>query len=254
MGFFILCGIYYSMKIIITESQYKILSEQKSNVYTDQVQYEKALKKYNDVMYGYKEMLKAYEFFKNANNKIPVATSKTPFIVKQGSICGHSFGYCESNYIVDYERKMSNRNSDMYKITKMMEHYKSPKEYDVTFSFVGQDSMGNDFKFYQVKEISKGESCNYGNRGGICIRIYKKPTLKKPIYKPVTTTTPDIKPKSIVDKKEQKIQYEEMKSNSSFAPWLPTGTPIVKVGTYYLTYPEFEDYKKKNSSKLFIKK
>lgn len=242
------------MKIIITESQYSLLVEEKPNVYTDQTQYEKALKKYNNVMNGYKEMMKAYEFFKNANNKIPVATSKTPFIVKQGSFCQHSFSSCELNYIVDYERKMSNRNSDMYKITKMMESYKIPKEYDVTFSVVSDDNKGNRFNFYQVKEVSKGESCDFGTKGGICIRVYKKPKLQKPIYKPVTTTTSDIKPNSVVDKKEQKVQYEEMKSNSSFAPWLPTGTPIVKVGTYYLTYPEFEDYKKKNSSKLFIKK
>ena len=50
------------------------------------------------------------------------------------------------------------------------------------------------------------------------------------------------------------ISYEELKSNSSFAPWLPTGTPRVKVGTYYLTYPEFDEYKKKNQNKKFVKK
>ena len=239
------------MKIIIKESQYlNLLIEAKSNIYTDKAQYDKALKKYNDVWYGYKEILKSYDYFKKGNNKIPVANLNSPDIKKRGSFCRFNFSTCELEYIINSEKKFFNRNLGMYEITKMMEKYKMPKEYEVTFRFK-KDGLQN----YTINEVSKGENCDFGSYGGFCLRVYKKPTLKKPIYQPPTDVKP-IEPKKTIElpKNTSVVSYEELKSNSSFAPWLPTGTPIVKVGSYYLTYPEFENYKKKNPTKKFTNK
>ena len=66
------------MKYIITESQYNLLIEQSSNVYTDKVLYDKALKNYNRVWEAYYESERIYEYYKNNDSydyllKMPIS-------------------------------------------------------------------------------------------------------------------------------------------------------------------------------------
>ena len=49
------------------------------------------------------------------------------------------------------------------------------------------------------------------------------------------------------------VNYKELKSQTTFAPQYKTGTPIVQIGTYYLSYPEFEEYKKTRPNTKFNK-
>jgi hypothetical protein len=49
------------------------------------------------------------------------------------------------------------------------------------------------------------------------------------------------------------VNYKELKSQTTFAPQYKTGTPIVQIGTYYLSYPEFEEYKKSKPNTKFVK-
>ena len=53
------------MKVIITESQYKKILSEQSNVYDDDISYQKALKIYNQIWKTYNDSVKYYNFIKN---------------------------------------------------------------------------------------------------------------------------------------------------------------------------------------------
>jgi hypothetical protein len=76
--------------------------------------------------------------------------------------------------------------------------------------------------------------------------VYNIPTIPKPIYK---APEPVVEP----NKTPPVVNYRELKSETSFAPHIKSGTPIVQVGTYYMTYPEFEAYKKSKPNTKFNK-
>ena len=54
------------MKVIITESQYKKILLEQSNVYDDDISYQKALKIYNEIWKTYNDSVKYYNFIKNS--------------------------------------------------------------------------------------------------------------------------------------------------------------------------------------------
>ena len=53
------------MKVIITESQYKKILLEQSNVYDDDISYQKALKIYDEIWKTYNDSVKYYNFIKN---------------------------------------------------------------------------------------------------------------------------------------------------------------------------------------------
>ena len=55
------------------------------------------------------------------------------------------------------------------------------------------------------------------------------------------------------DKTPSVVNYKELKSEVTFAPQYKTGTPIIQIGTYYMTVPEFEEYKTTKPNVNFVK-
>jgi hypothetical protein len=86
------------------------------------------------------------------------------------------------------------------------------------------------------------------------IPIFEKPNLQKPIFK---KPEPVVKPTPPVTNTPPVINYRELKSQLTFAPQFKTGTPVIELnipgGPYYLTYPEFEIYKKTRPNTTFKK-
>jgi hypothetical protein len=67
------------------------------------------------------------------------------------------------------------------------------------------------------------------------------------------STTKSVEMPKETDKTSSVVNYKELKSETTFAPQYKTGTPIVQIGTYYMTVPEFEEYKKTKPNTNFIK-
>jgi hypothetical protein len=107
------------------------------------------------------------------------------------------------------------------------------KKYEIEWCGNDESEFTPNFAFLPNKPEYNGNNCSARLLG----QIFKKPTILKPIYK-----TP-----------EPVVNYRELKSETSFAPHIKSGTPIVQVGTYYMTYPEFEVYKKSKPNTKFNK-
>jgi hypothetical protein len=80
---------------------------------------------------------------------------------------------------------------------------------------------------------------------------YPKPN--KVCIKQTTTKTPPLTKTPPPTKTPPFVNYRELKAETSFAPHIKSGTPVVQVGTYFMTYPEFETYKKERPNTKFNK-
>jgi hypothetical protein len=76
--------------------------------------------------------------------------------------------------------------------------------------------------------------------------------LEKRLMSEQSKTKSEETPKE-TDKTPSVVNYKELKSEATFAPQYKTGTPIIQIGTYYMTVPEFEEYKKTKPNVNFVK-
>jgi hypothetical protein len=223
------------MKIVITENQYNLLLEQ-PNVYTNEVSYKNALKIYDEVFKIYNDSVKYYNFVKLLPNDIDF----TPALDRT-----------DNRPLIFFTNKTKKRTADF--LTKNAELYKK-NGLEVEFWY-GKSWRSQDGRF-RDGEIEKGS--NNGTYEDlkknifwgddfmvypyVIAPLFKKPNILKPILQP---KTPPV------------INYRELKSQLTFAPQFKTGTPVIELnipgGPYYLTYPEFETYKKSRPNTTFKK-
>ena len=231
------------MRIIITESQLSLLLEQSSNVYTDINEYKKALKIYNKKMAVYQMSLELY--------KERVAWSKdfsalnpafnTPNMTKLSKLT--NFGGIDIPYFMDaYYRCINNLTLDNgLKVVECNNAYTQYKNFGSP-----KIEKWNKIPTY----IDNGKTFDMN----IWTPIFEKPNIEKPIFKKPEPVAP-VKPP--VTKTPPVINYREIKSQLTFAPQFKTGTPVIELnipgGPYYLTYPEFEEYKKTRTNTTFKK-
>jgi hypothetical protein len=78
------------------------------------------------------------------------------------------------------------------------------------------------------------------------IRIVKKIISEQ-------STTKSLETSKETEKTPSVVKYKELKSETSFAPQYKSGTPVVQIGTYFITVPEFEKYKKSKPNTKFVK-
>ena len=234
------------MRIIITENQYNLLTEQ-SNVYTDEVKYERALKVYNKKMEIYEMLLELYNA-KEKWSKDNIYTNpafNTVNMVKLSKIMGVEIGdipftmdryYKCINNILDYQNQPGTNCGFYIDAIKKLGNIKIEKWVKVNFGFGGKIKHTTDaFYNWIIKP--------------------KDPNLQKPIFK---KPEPVVKPTPPITKTPPLINYKEVISNvTTFGTPYKTGTPLIELnipgGPYYLTYPEFETYKKSRPNTTFKK-
>jgi hypothetical protein len=230
------------MRIIITENQYNLLTEQ-STVYTDINEYKKTLKAYNKKMAVYQMSLELYKESGawSRNYQASNAAFNTPNMKKLTKLTG--FASIDIPYFMDayYRCKNNLPNDNGYEMTNCDNGYREYKN-------LGSPEID---KWYKIPTYYENGNFNQN----MWIPIFKKPNIKKPIFKkpePVEPVKlPDV-PKPVT-KTPSVVNYRELKSETTFAPHIKSGTPIVQVGTYYMTYPEFEAYKKSRPNTTFKK-
>jgi hypothetical protein len=225
------------MEIIITESQLSLLLEQ-SNVYTDKSLYDKALKKYNRVWEAYNKTQRMYDYFKNGNILIPSSIKIT--LSNRDLI---------NNYLWDdFKKKINIKDDDeFYEIIKIMKSNKILPKFDYYFRISTTPQTSD--KYFKIVEYRGSFPRSAWTKKLSWVwdfYVYNTPTIPKPIYK---APEPVVEP----NKTPPVVNYRELKSETSFAPHIKSGTPIVQVGTYYMTYPEFETYKKSKPNTKFNK-
>ena len=206
------------MKIILTESQLSLLLEQ-SNVYTDKESYNNALKIYNEVWDVYKDSIEYFNFLKS----------------KKVNCCSNLKAKKSLN--VSMIKLLSDKMNKLKSYGLVLD-----KKYEIEWCGNDESEFTPSFAFSPNKPEYKGDNCSVGLLG----QIFKKPTIPKPIYKKPTTKTLTV------------VNYREIKSQLTFAPQFKTGTPVIELnipgGPYYLTYQEFEEYKKTRPNTKFNKK
>jgi hypothetical protein len=241
------------MEVIITESQLSLLLEKESNVYTDKTLYDKALKKYNRIWKAYNQSQNIYDYYKNNEVLIPssmkITSSNYDSMVK---------------YLYDLEKKTTNRTLSIGEINKILKSNNILPKF--TYNFILTTPNTSDKHFKKVEGRGSGSNCKWPKMSsdsptkpanlyiGYCGYVYNMPNIPKPIYQPnspLPAKSFDV-PKTTT-KTSPVVNYKELKAQATFAPQYKTGTPIVQVGTYYMTYPEFEEYKKSRPNTKFNK-
>ena len=229
------------MKIVITENQYNLLLEQ-PNVYTNEVSYKNALKTYEEVLKIYNDSVKYYNFVKS----LPEFIEYTNF-TEDGRPAKYEFTNKTKKRTADFLTK----NAELYKKNGLEVEFwygKNWEEIEGAFRY-GKIKKGSSNGTYEdIKKIISARTYDsawqsWGNSKIYLIApLFKKPNIVKPILQP---KTPPV------------INYRELKSQLTFAPQFKTGTPVVELnipgGPYYLTYPEFEVYKKSRPNTTFKK-
>lgn len=229
------------MKIVITENQYNLLLEQ-PNVYTNEVSYKNALKTYEEVLKIYNDSVKYYNFVKS----LPEFIEYTNF-TEDGRPAKYEFINKTKKRTADFLTK----NAELYKKNGLEVEFwygKNWEEIEGAFRY-GKIKKGSSNGTYEdIKKIISVRTYDsawqsWGNSKIYLIApLFKKPNIVKPILQP---KTPPV------------INYRELKSQLTFAPQFKTGTPVVELnipgGPYYLTYPEFEAYKKSRPNTTFKK-
>ena len=231
------------MKIVITENQYNLLLEQ-PNVYTNEVSYKNALKTYEEVLKIYNDSVKYYNFVKSLPMFIEGRIDETK----------------EDPFLDLFINKTKKRTADslikdakLYKKNGLEVEFWYGKNWDqaeggILLSKIEKGSSNGTYE--DIKKILPNLRGIYGqilqeyrvNKIYIIAPLFKKPNIVKPILQP---KTPPV------------INYREIKSQLTFAPQFKTGTPVIELnipgGPYYLTYPEFEEYKKTRTNTTFKK-
>ena len=234
------------MEIILTESQLSLLLEQESNIYTDEKEYKQALRKYNKIMYQYLGFLDLYNVKDDWG--VGFGMNQSIFSSKNLQNLGKTLLNSLPNdipiFMDMYYRCLNNLDRWRYPGYKLApEHCNEGK---TIFKLIKDLKIE---KWYQVKN-------------GLWVPLFVKPNIKKPIFKPVspepTPSTPEIK-KPPISKTLPVVNYKEVKSKvTTFGTPYKTGTPLIELnipgGPYYLTYPEFEEYKKTRPNTKFNKK
>jgi hypothetical protein len=228
------------MKIVITENQYNLLLEQ-PNVYTDINEYKKALKIYNKKMAIYQMSLELYKeraaWSKDFDNNYRI-----------------SFSFLNKDNLV----KLTDVNVSIF--LKDMDNYYRCKNnlLDHGGFKMGNNCVSGNYTYKKLvnPKINKWNEVPTDSNlyKSFWIPIFEKPNLQKPIFK---KPEPVVKPTPPVTKTPPVINYRELKSQLTFAPQFKTGTPVIELnipgGPYYLTYPEFEIYKKTRPNTTFKK-
>ena len=233
------------MEVIITQSQLLLLLlEQTSNVYTDKALYDKALKKYNLVWEAYNQSERIYDYFKNHDFLIPssikINVSNKDLIVK---------------YLFDDYKKTTKRTLTEYEIIKIMKSNKILPKF--TYFFIISAAPNTSDKYFKKVEY-RGNSWTTSFKTidvMFDFFVYNTTTIPKPIYK---APEPVVKPTPPVTKTPPVVNYKEVISNvTTFGTPYKTGTRAIELnipgGPYYLTYPEFEAYKKTRPNTTFKK-
>jgi hypothetical protein len=218
------------MRIIITENQYNLLTEQ-SNVYTDEVSYKNALKTYDEVWKAYNKSVNYYNFVKLLPKKIVI-----PLDIINSKKTLMFF----TNQTKKTTADSLTKNAEFYKKNGLEVEFWYVKDWwtrDEAFrdGSLQKGSSNETYEDVKKKVLSSEEFIHYPY---IIAPLFKKPNIVKPTLQP---KTPPL------------INYKELKSETTFAPQYKTGTPVVQVGTYYMTYPEFEAYKKSRPNTTFKK-
>ena len=146
--------------------------------------------------------------------------------------------YMRGKSIVDFFK--SNPNATNVILNK--KEVELEKKYPVNNKYLGfgTDSISAINMILVGKGSAARNAPQYPKPNKVCI---KQTTTKTP---PLTKTLPLTKTPPI-------INYKELKSETTFAPQYKSGTPVVQVGTYFMTYPEFEAYKKERPNTKFNK-
>ena len=232
------------MKIVITENQYNLLLEQ-PNVYTNEVSYKNALKTYEEVLKIYNDSVKYYNFVKSL-----------PEFIEDRTYDALEDGESVDLFINKTKKRTADsliKDAKLYKKNGLEVEFWYGKNWDqaeggILLSKIEKGSSNGTYE--DIKKILPNLRGIYGqilqeyrvNKIYIIAPLFKKPNIVKPILQP---KTPPV------------INYRELKSQLTFAPQFKTGTPVVELnipgGPYYLTYPEFEVYKKSRPNTTFKK-
>ena len=234
------------MEVIITQSQLLLLLEQTSNVYTDKALYDKALKIYNKKMEVYQLFLQLYKesdawskYF--GGKKISPWDSPSMKKIKKlmkidDWVPNLDWDYQLAPVIIfdTYYRC----NNNLFEILRKLWPAFNKRDCN-EFKKVYANVLGN-------LKVTKWENikitCRDSYTKDVWIPIIEKPNIEKPIYRA---------PESVVN-------YKEIISNvTTFGTPYKTGTRAIELnipgGPYYLTYPEFEAYKKTRPNTTFKK-
>jgi hypothetical protein len=215
------------MRIIITENQYNLLTEQ-SNVYTDEVSHKNALKTYEEVLKLYNNSVKYYNFVKSLPEWIEFSSD----------------AFNKNEFINKTKKRTANfltKNAELYKKNGLEVEFWFGKNWENDGGRLvnGEIRKGSINGTYENMKKIISATRGAGNfKEYVIAPLFKKPNIVKPILQP---KTPPV------------VNYKELKSETTFAPQYKTGTPVVQVGTYYMTYPEFETYKKSRPNTTFKK-
>jgi hypothetical protein len=177
------------MKIIITESQYKKILLEQSNVYTDEAKYKKALKVYNKKMVVYQMSLELYkeraDWSKNYSVFNPAFN--TPNMKKLEKLTGSASINIPYDMDVYYRCKNNLPNDNGYKMTNCD---------NGSFEYKNLGSPEID-KWYKVPTANESGDFNQN----MWLPIFKKPNILKPIFKkpePPKSVQPTVTKPSIV--------------------------------------------------------
>ena len=232
------------MKIVITENQYNLLLEQ-PNVYTNEVSYKNALKTYEEVLKIYNDSVKYYNFVKSL-----------PEFIEDRTYDALEDGESVDLFINKTKKRTADsliKDAKLYKNNGLEVEFWYGKNWDqveggLGFSKIKEGSSNGTYEdikkiLSNLLNIDGKEYQEYRmNKIYLIAPLFKKPNIVKPILQP---KTPPV------------INYRELKSQLTFAPQFKTGTPVIELnipgGPYYLTYPEFEAYKKSRPNTTFKK-
>ena len=211
------------MKVIITETQYKKILLEQSNVYTDEVKYKKALYKYNREMSVYNAFLELYqkipslldkdpnyEKLKGKNDKFKGPTyfdinklSKlsSPSLKMIKKIVGYSVDYTikELSWWYKFTKKIP---SISYKYSPTTNSYfmdgpfNYPEFDNSLYEKLGKPKIN---KWYKVRELVDQYKRERAYLRDLWIPLFEKPLTEKPILQkpefPKTTPLPTQPPK-----------------------------------------------------------
>lgn len=155
------------MKVIITESQYKKILSEQSNVYTDEVNYKKALKNYNTGMSQYLGFIDLYnakdDWGKDVNLNQSIFSSKN--LQNLGKLLLNSSPNDIPIFMDVYYRCLNN-----------LDRWRYPG-----YKFVPEqcNEVKKIFKSIKNLKIEKW----YQVKNGLWVPLFIKPNIKKPIFK-----------------------------------------------------------------------
>jgi|LauGreDrversion4_2_1035121.scaffolds.fasta_scaffold293688_3 hypothetical protein len=189
------------MKVIITESQYKKILSEQSNVYDDDISYQKALKIYNQIWKTYNDSVKYYNFIKNLGD-INVLNAEDATENGLASLFNNTTKKTTANSL--------RKKEEIYKQNGLQVELKYGKRW------IAEEGQGidNNFKHQKLITVSPNESYKdlknkllnavrrpvfFYVEDFIMAPLFKKPTMLKPILgekKPEVSTkvTPVTKP------------------------------------------------------------